>query len=123
MSDRIFIEQFIVSAIIGIHADERVTPQPIQFDLEIAADAARAAHRDNVADTIDYSRLCDLIRHIAVEGKFQLAETLAERIAQRLINELGVRWLRLRVAKPNAIGAAKLVGIEIERSSGDQTSS
>lgn len=115
MSDQIFIEQFIVTAIIGIHPDERVTPQSIQFDLEIATDAARAAHSEKIADTIDYARVCALIRHTAVEGKFQLVETLAERIAQHLINELGVRWLRIRVGKPNAIADAQSVGIQIER--------
>ena len=42
-------------------------------------------------------------------------ETLAERIAERLMVELGVRWLKLRVGKPDAIADAALVGVAIER--------
>ena len=115
MSDRIFIDGLIVTAIIGIDPDERTTPQPIRFDVELATDALRAARTERIEDAIDYVRACDIIRDTAIHGKFLLVETLAERIALRLRDELAVKWLRLRIGKPNAIADASLVGVEIER--------
>ena len=46
----------------------------------------------------------------------QLIEGLAEAIAATLIAEFGIRWLRLRLAKPGAVPWADDVGVLIERS-------
>ena len=115
MSDLIFITGFVVDAIVGIHPQERITPQPIHFDLELETDAARGARTEHIDAALDYVRACAIVRDTAVQGKYQLVETLAERIAERLRDELDVGWLKLRVGKPNAVAAATLVGVEIER--------
>ena len=115
MTDLIFIKGFTVIAIIGIAAEERVTPQPIHFDIELATDAARAARTERIADALDYVQVCAIVSQTAQEGRFQLVETLAERIAERLLAELSVRWLKLRVGKPTAVAGATAVGVQIER--------
>ena len=40
---------------------------------------------------------------------------MAERIAQIVLEEFDVPWLRLRVGKPGAVTGAKDVGVIIER--------
>ncbi|MCB1657101.1 MAG: dihydroneopterin aldolase, partial [Pseudomonadales bacterium] len=59
------------------------------------------------------TRLTDYIRH----SEWHLIETLAEKIAQLLMEEFGVTWLRLRLSKPAALPAADSVGLLIERGS------
>ena len=46
---------------------------------------------------------------------FMLVETLAERVAEIVLNEFAVPWLRLRVSKPGALRGSQDVGIIIER--------
>jgi dihydroneopterin aldolase len=46
-------------------------------------------------------------------------ETLAEALAELLVRELSISWVRLSVAKPGAIEGSKEVGIVIERSRED----
>jgi dihydroneopterin aldolase len=48
-----------------------------------------------------------------------LVETLAEALAELLVKEFAVSWLRLSVAKPGAIEGSKEVGVAIERSAAD----
>jgi len=48
------------------------------------------------------------------EGKFRLIETAAERVAQRLLADYNLTWLRLEVRKPIA-GASYTAAITIER--------
>ena len=115
MIDRILISGFTVNAIIGIHAPERITPQDIRFDIELATDARRAAQTDDIGAALNYADVCTIVRDTAQRGAFQLVETLAERVAERLREEMGVQWLKLRVSKPLAIADAELVGVEIER--------
>ena len=37
---------------------------------------------------------------MVIEGKFQLIETAAERVAERLIADYGLDWVRVEVVKP-----------------------
>ena len=53
------------------------------------------------------------------KSEFQLVETLAERVAEIVVNEFQVHWVRLRLSKPGAIRGARDVGVIIERGSRD----
>jgi dihydroneopterin aldolase len=44
-----------------------------------------------------------------------LLEALAEQLAERVLVEFAVPWLRLRVCKPGAVLQARDVGVLIER--------
>ena len=67
------------------------------------------------AVTLNYKavakRLIDFVGH----SEFQLVETLAERIAELVLDEFAVQWLRLRVNKQGAVRGARDVGVVIER--------
>jgi dihydroneopterin aldolase len=49
------------------------------------------------------------------ESEFQLVETLAERIAEIVLDEFDVDWLRLKLGKPGAVTGSQEVGVIIER--------
>lgn len=113
--DIVFIEQLAIDAVIGVHDFERARPRPLLIDLELGFDNRRAAAADRVADTLDYDAISRRIQAFADASRFELIETLAERLAELLQGEFGVRWLRLRVGKPEAVHAATTVGVMIER--------
>jgi dihydroneopterin aldolase len=48
-------------------------------------------------------------------SQFQLVETLAEKIAEILLTEFKLKWVRVRVNKKGAVRGAGDVGIIIER--------
>ena len=50
------------------------------------------------------------------ESEFELVETLAERIAEIVLVEFDVPWVRLSLNKIGAIRGARDVGVVIERS-------
>jgi 7,8-dihydroneopterin aldolase/epimerase/oxygenase len=113
--DTVFIERLEIETVIGVHDFERARPRPLLVDAELAFDNRRAAATDRVADTIDYDAVCRRIAALAAAGRFQLIETLAERLAEMLQREFAIAWLRLRIAKPGAVHAACTVGVTIER--------
>ncbi|MCP4595002.1 dihydroneopterin aldolase, partial [Neptuniibacter sp.] len=49
------------------------------------------------------------------QSEFLLVETMAEQIAELVMKEFSVKWLRLRLGKPGAVPQAKDVGVVIER--------
>ncbi len=113
--DAIVIRDLRVEALIGIHRRERHVPQTVSIDLEIGVPGTAVFVSDKVADTIDYEQVALRIRALAASGHFRLVETLADRIAGLLVNELRAPWARVSVAKVGILANAKYVGVTIER--------
>ena len=113
--DIVYIRALRIDTVIGIYEWERKTRQTIVFDLEMSADIAKAAATDAIADTLDYKAVSKRLIQYVGESSFQLVETLAERCAQLVHDEFGVRWVRLTLNKAGAVRGADAVGVIIER--------
>lgn len=117
--DKIFLSALSVECIVGIWEWERRVKQTVIIDLEMAADIRRAAASDAIEDTIDYKKVSKRVQSFVGESQFQLVETLTERIAQTIVTEFGVSWVKVRLNKQGAIRGARDVGIQIERRAED----
>lgn len=113
--DKVFIEGLEVEARIGIHEWERRILQALVLDVDMGFDNRVPAATDSVADTHDYEAIGNRLVAYVSQSSFGLVETLAERCASLLMDEFGVRWLRLKVGKPGALRGARAVGVVIER--------
>ncbi|MGI9222493.1 MAG: dihydroneopterin aldolase [Woeseiaceae bacterium] len=113
--DKIFLEDMRVETVIGIWEWERKIRQTVAIDLEMSADIRKAAASDEVEDTLNYKSVAKRIQAFVGESSFQLVETLAEKIAEIVLDEFDVAWVRVRLNKPGAIRGAKGVGVLIER--------
>jgi dihydroneopterin aldolase len=117
--DKIFLSALSVECIVGIWDWERRVKQTVILDLEMAADIRRAAASDSIEDTVDYKKVAKRLLAFVGESQFHLVETLAERIAQVVVVEFGVEWVKVRLNTQGAIRGARDVGIEIERRAAD----
>lgn len=113
--DIIFINELRIATVIGIYDWERRITQTISFDLELAADIRRAASSDDIVDTVNYKAVAKRVQAFVAESKFQLVETLAERVAELIMSEFSIPWLRLKAHKPGAVRGTRDVGVLIER--------
>lgn len=117
--DTIFLRDLRIRTILGIWEWERRIPQVVSIDLEMAADVRRAAQRDRIEGTLDYKAVSQRVTEFVAESKFQLVETLAERVAEVITGEFSVHWVRVAVHKPFAIRGSRDVGVCIERGDRD----
>lgn len=113
--DTIFIRELRIEAVIGLWEWEQRIRQVISLDLELGTDIRRAATSDNIDDTLNYKAIAKRIIAFVEASRFQLVESLAQRIGELLMEEFGVCWLRLSVHKPGALRGARDVGVTIER--------
>lgn len=113
--DIVYIHALQIETIIGIYDWERRVKQQVVLDIEMAADIRRAASSENIVDALDYSAISARLLEYVGGGSFLLIETLAEQCAAIILREFNVPWLRLRLAKPTAVAAAREVGVLIER--------
>jgi len=113
--DLIRIRGLRVETVVGVHDWERRVPRPVVIDLELATDAARAARNDQLKDALDYHAVAQAVSAFAGASKFQLIETLAQRLAEKLQQDFGAAWIRLELHKPGAVAGAADVSVAIER--------
>ncbi len=114
--DRIFINELVVSGIIGINPDERVTQQEISVNVIMWADTSVAARSDDIADAVNYRTVAKrIIEHIE-SGEPMLVERLVQEIADLCLEDERVDSVEVTVEKPGALRHARSVGIKILRS-------
>jgi len=115
--DIVYIRELEVRTIIGIYDWEREQRQVVSLDLEMGFDNRPAASTDNIDQALDYKAVAKRLIDFIEGSEFFLVETLAERVAEIVLNEFQVPWLRLRLGKPGAVTGSKDVGVVIERGS------
>jgi dihydroneopterin aldolase len=113
--DIIFLRDLRIDTVVGIWDWERRIRQTVSIDLEMATDIARAAATDSIEDTLNYKKVAKRLIAYVGESEFQLVETMAERIAEIVLGEFDVPWVRVSVNKPGAIRGSRDVGVRIER--------
>ena len=113
--DIVFVRDLRIETVIGVYEWERRIRQVVRLDLEMAADVARAAASDALEDALNYKAVAKRLIEYVEGSRFQLVETLAERVAALLREEFGIPWVRVTVSKPGALRGARDVGVVVER--------
>ena len=75
--DRIEIRGLRVVTHVGVPAEERATPQPIELDIDLEVDLGAAAASDDVADTVDYGAVTLAVSEAVSSAECALLERLA----------------------------------------------
>lgn len=113
--DKIIISNLHAHGIIGVYDEERITPQNMLINITLYTDTRKAAKSDDLADCVNYDALSQKVRKHAEVARRQTVEALAEDIAGLCLQEKGVRKVRVRVEKPDALDYVDHVGVEIKR--------
>ena len=114
--DAVFIRQLRLQAWIGLYRHEKITPQTVEIDLEIALPGDAVFRTGKVADTIDYGVVSQHLRAVLEKERFGLVENLAERIADLILKDFKSPRVKVSVTKLGVLRDAKHVGVTIERS-------
>ncbi len=113
--DIVYIRELEIETIIGIYDWEREQKQVVSLDLEMGTDISAAARSEDIENTLNYKAVAKRLIEFIEGSEFFLVETMAERIAEIVLEEFSVPWLKLRVGKPGAVTGSKDVGVIIER--------
>ncbi len=113
--DYIEIKCLQASGVLGVYPEERGSPRDLLIDLDFSVDASLVAAKDEVGRTLDYGLVREAILSFVKSKQYYLLETLAENLAQTLLQQFSMQWLRLRVEKPNVFSDIESIAIVIER--------
>jgi dihydroneopterin aldolase len=99
----------------GVRPGEKDEPQPFVIDLDLEVDVGD----DAIDGTADYRTIVEQVRELVREGSFDLIETMARAIAERVAAMSRVRAVTAVVHKPNAATRLDVDGVASAASSGD----
>ena len=112
-SARIFLDSLEVMTDIGFHEFEIGVPQRLLVTVEIWLDHVPAADCDDPDFAWDYDFLRGQVEELAGARRYNLQESLAHRIYDRIASLRGVRALRVITSKPDVYPEARAVGVEL----------
>ena len=103
MRDKIILRGVEAHGYHGFYDFERESGQPFIVDAELELDLSNASTKDDLEQSVDYNDLAILI-HNEIKGEpAHLAETLAERIARKILAAYQrVDEVKITVHKPRA---------------------
>lgn len=116
--DRITLRGLEVRAHHGVFEEERRAGQVFVIDLVVGLNLTAAAEHDDLSRTVDYAGLAQRVAESVASEPLQLIESLAQRIADVVLDTSPVDWVEVTVHKPEAPIPVTFadVAVTIERS-------
>ena len=111
---KIYIVDLSIMCLIGIYPEERTKKQKLIFNIEIHSSSIDNS-KDDITKTIDYSKIENDIVLFVENSNFFLIETLANEIANNILKDWRVEFVRVRLDKPEALKYSMSAAIEIEK--------
>jgi dihydroneopterin aldolase len=99
-----------------VRPTEREQAQDFKVDVEIDTDLVQSGHSDRVEDTVDYRRVYAIAKEVVEGESVKLIESLADRIAARVLDLDRVVAVSVRVAKrPQSMRPIEAAAVQIKR--------
>ena len=117
-SARILLESLEVQTDIGFHDFEVGAPQRLLVTVEIWLEDPSLPEDDDPVRAWNYDFLRQEVEELARARRYNLQETLAHAIIERIAAFRGVKDVRVRTSKPDIYPEAHGVGVEIASFSG-----
>lgn len=114
--DRISLRDHVVSVDIGAFQSERGKPQRLNFNIVVEVAAPSGPVADDVDKILSYDTLTEAIAFELAEERLNLLETLAERVADRILHAPQAERVFVRIEKLDRGPGA--LGVEIVRTRG-----
>lgn len=113
--NKLFIHDLRITTFIGLLPWERRSEQEIFLNIEMSADFAEAIKNDALKYTIDYAKVAEQVRNFVKTTQLNLIETLADKIADLILKNFSVEYVKIEIKKPSALPEAKYVGFVLEK--------
>ncbi len=109
----VFIKDFIIEEIIGIHKHEKIKKQKIKFNIVLEVNQNSVPDENNIKSIVDYEKITIKLENLTKNAKYNFLESLAEDSFKEIFEDKRINSAKIKIEKPEAIKNAKSVGVEI----------
>jgi len=115
----IFIKDFIIHEIIGIHDYEKAKKQKIKFNIVIDVNQNTLPNEKDLRSIINYEKITKKLKNLVKNKKYNFLESLAEDSFVEIFKDKRISSVKIKIEKPDAIKNASSAGVEIFKSRSD----
>ena len=112
---KILIKDLVLKMLVGIHNFEKKKKQRVRFNLVINIDQNLIPNDKDLKSIVNYEQVIKVINKIIARKHYPLLETLAEKIFDKLFENMRIKKILLRIEKLDVIKNTTSVGIELEK--------
>jgi len=109
----IFIKDFIIQEIIGIHDHEKTKKQKIKFNIVLDVNQSTVPNEKDIKSIVDYEKITNKLENLAKDKKYNFLESLAEDSFKEIFEDKRINSVKIKIEKPDAIKTANSVGVEV----------
>ena len=109
----VFIKDFIIEEIIGIHEHEKIKKQKIKFNIVLDVDQSSIPNEKDIKSIVDYEKITNKLKNLTKSKKYNFLESLAEDSFKEIFEDKRINSVTIKIEKPDAITNAKSVGVEV----------
>ena len=115
----VFIKDFIIQEIIGIHEHEKTKKQKIKFNIVVNVDQNTVPDEKNIKSIVDYEKITNKLENLVKNKKYNFLESLAEDSFKEIFEDKRINSIKINIEKPDAIKNADSVGVEVFKNRSD----
>ena len=115
----VFIKDFIIQEIIGIHEHEKTEKQKIKFNIVIDVNQNTVPDEKNIKSIVNYEKITNKLENLVKNKKYNFLESLAEDSFKEIFEDKRINSVKIKIEKPDAIKNADSVGVEVFKSRND----
>ena len=109
----VFIKDFIIEEIIGIHKHEKIKKQKIKFNIVLNVNQSSVPDEKDIKSIVDYEKITNKLKNLTKSKKYNFLESLAEDSFKEIFEDKRINSVTIKIEKPEAIKNAKSVGVEV----------
>ena len=109
----VFIKDFIIQEIIGIHDHEKTKKQKIKFNIVLDVNQSTVPNEKDIKSIVDYEKITNKLENLARDKNYNFLESLAEDSFKEIFEDKRISSVKIKIEKPDAIKNADSVGVEI----------
>ena len=115
----VFIKDFIIQEIIGIHEHEKTKKQKIKFNIVVNVNQNTVPDEKDIKSIVDYEKITNKLENLVKNKKYNFLESLAEDSFKEIFEDKRINSVKIKIEKPDAIKNADSVGVEVLKSRSD----
>ena len=112
---KVLIKDLVLNMFVGIHNFEKKRKQRVKFNLVININQNLVPNDKDLKSIVNYDQVIKIINKIIARKHYPLLETLAEKIFDKLFENMRIKKILLRIEKLDVIKNTSSVGIELEK--------
>ena len=115
----VFIKDFIIQEIIGIHEHEKTKKQKIKFNIVVNVNQNTVPDEKDIKSIVDYEKITNKLESLVKNKKYNFLESLAEDSFKEIFEDKRINSVKIKIEKPDAIKNADSVGVEVLKNRSD----